>query len=205
MITVMTDFPIAYESHDHTEPKGTMNDNTHKPEFVARLNEISNGVKIILADLGCSGGGLVKDMLDDGHQAVGIEGSDYSLKQKRAEWATIPDNLFTADITKPFFVVDENKITGLCDVITAWDVLEHIPEIDISGLITNIRNNLKVGGLFVCSIATFVDEPHHVTLRPKEWWLKEFAKFKLVPNDGELFTEHQMVRQSSFYLTLVRV
>lgn len=205
MITVITDFPIAYESHDHIEPKGTMVDNTHKPEFVARLNEITEGKKIVMADLGCSGGGLVKDMLDDGHQAVGIEGSDFSLKHKRAEWATIPDNLFTADITKPFFIVEDNKVTGLCDLITAWDVLEHIPEIDISGLIMNIRNNMKFNGLFVCSIATFLDEPHHVTLRPKEWWLKEFAKFKLLPSSEELFTEDQMVRQSSFYLTLIKV
>ena len=34
----------------------------------------------------------------------------------------------------------EEGITGLCDVITAWDVLEHIHEVDLGVLITNIRN-----------------------------------------------------------------
>jgi predicted TPR repeat methyltransferase len=204
MIQVITDFPIAYESHDHLDPKGTRVDNTHKPEFVQRVNELAGGNKIMIADLGCSGGGLVKDFLDDGHEAVGIEGSDYSLKAQRAEWATIPNNLFTADITKPFFIVKEGNVTGVCDIITAWDVLEHIPELDISGLISNIRNNLKMSGMFICSVATFLDEPHHITLRPSEWWLKEFAKYKMYPTTESHFEESQMVRKSSFYLTLIK-
>lgn len=203
-MNLLTDFPIAYESFDHIEPKGTMHDNTHHKLFVDRVNEISSGNKIKFADLGCSGGGLVKDFLDDGHDAIGIEGSDYSQRNKRAEWATIPDNLFTADITKPFFIVTDNS-TGQCDIITAWDVLEHIHEIDLGVLITNIRNNLKTNGLFVASVATFEDHPHHVTLKDRDWWLNIFKKYKMIDAGEGFFGLDHMVRQSSFYLVLKKV
>ena len=55
--------------------------------------------RFALLDIGCSGGGFVRDLLDDGHIAIGLEGSDYSKKSRRAEWAIIPDFLFTADVT----------------------------------------------------------------------------------------------------------
>ena len=204
-LKLITDFPIAYESYDHQMPKGTMHDNTHHVPFVERIEEMAEGRKLIFADLGCSGGGLVKDFIDRGHEAIGIEGSDYSQRNKRAEWATIPDHLHTADITKPFFISDENRTAGICDVITAWDVMEHITENDLNGLLANIRNNLKVGGLFVCSIATFPDEPHHVTLKEEPWWVDKFAKFKLVKLTPPAFDESHMGRQSSFYLVLQKV
>lgn len=203
-MNVITDFPIAYESFDHIEPKGTANDNTHGSIFVERVEQIADGRKINFADLGCSGGGLVKDFLDRGHNAIGIEGSDYSLKNKRAEWATIPDNLFTADITKPFFIVEEG-ITGLCDVMSAWDVLEHIHEVDLGVLITNIRNNLKTNGLFVATVATFPDHPHHVTLKEKDWWLDIFKKYNMIDTGEEYFSQGHMIRSSSFFLVLKKV
>ena len=202
---VLTDFPIAYDSYDHIEPKGTMYDNTHHKTFVDRVKEIADGNKIKFADLGCSGGGLVKDFIDGGYQAIGIEGSDYSQKNKRAEWATIPDNLFTADITKPFFITDESNGTGLCDIVTAWDVLEHIHENDLGVLIANIRNSLKTNGLFVASVATFEDRPHHVTLKEKDWWINLFKKYKMLEADPNFFGLQHMVRESSFYLVLKKV
>lgn len=202
---VITDFPIAYESYDHIEPKGTMNDNTHHMAFVDRVETLSDNKKINFADFGCSGGGLVKDFLDRGHQAIGIEGSDYSLRNKRAEWATIPDNLFTADITKPLFITTGENLVGGMDIITAWDVLEHISEVDLGVLISNIRNNLKTGGLFVCSVATFADHPHHVTLKDKEWWTNLFKKYKMLDAGDGFFGVDHMVRQSSFYMVLKKV
>ena len=146
----------------------------------------------------------VKDFIDAGHDAIGIEGSDYSLRNKRAEWATIPDHLTTADITKPFFIVTDG-VTGQCDIITAWDVLEHIHENDLGVLIANIRNNLKTGGLFVASVATFEDHPHHVTLKEKDWWINLFKKYKMIDAGEGFFGPQHMVRESSFFLTLKKV
>ena len=202
-LSVHTSFPVAYDSNDHIDPKGTKHDNTRKIAFVERTEQLFVDQKIVFADLGCAGGGLVKDFVDRGHSAVGIEGSDYSKVNQRAEWATIPDNLFTADISKPFFITTEENITCCCDLITSWDVLEHIEERKMYGLLSNIYNNLKTNGLFVCSIATFPDGPHHVTLRPKEWWVKIFKEFNL--NEVEdVYNTEQRLRESSFFLNVVK-
>ena len=47
-------------------------------------------------DLGCSGGQLVIDYIDRGHLGIGLEGSNYSVINKRANWPKYHNkNLFT--------------------------------------------------------------------------------------------------------------
>ena len=167
---IVTNHPIAYESKDHLEPFGTARDNTKNGLYVRELiKRCGNDMKYL--DIGCSGGGFVYQFLNAGVFAVGVEGSDYSQKHKRAEWATIPDYLFTGDVTKPFHFVDENDEKILFTAISAWDVLEHIHRDDLPQLIKNLRDNLIDGGIFVASIATFKDlEGLHVTTETKPWW-----------------------------------
>jgi predicted TPR repeat methyltransferase len=201
--TIITEFPIASQSLDHIHPRGTMLDNTHHMPFVGRVEEVFQR-KISHADLGCSGGGLVKDFLERGHFSVGVEGSDFSLKIKRAEWATIPDNLFTADITKPFSFVSSDGSPIRFDIISAWEVMEHIRKGDeLEGLFKNIKNNLTEKGLFVASIANFAGDEAtwHVTLENEEWWKEQLknAGFKLLSN---IFRQEHYVRTSSFYITV---
>ena len=100
MITISTRSPVAKDSLDHLYPHGTANDNSVLPSFNTKLFNRWPEPRVL--DIGCAGGGMVKSIVDDGGFAVGIEGSNYSQKHKRAEWATIPDNLFTADATRPF-------------------------------------------------------------------------------------------------------
>lgn len=216
-LRIVTDYPVAVDSFDHTHPKGTMQDNTHAPQFVHAVERVFDGRKVAVMDLGCAGGGLVKDFLDAGHFAVGIEGSDYSREHHRAEWATIPANLFTADITKPFKIYAlESEDTfnllrhslfdyrTLFDVITAWEVLEHIAVSDLPGLIRNIWRNLAARGLFVASVAAFEDEGYHVTLASKEWWLAQFERAGFENAEG-MFTTGEYARQSSLYLVVRKV
>jgi 2-polyprenyl-3-methyl-5-hydroxy-6-metoxy-1,4-benzoquinol methylase len=169
-VNIVTNHPIAYESKDYQEPFGTARDNTKNGSYVRELIRRC-GRNMHYMDIGCSGGGFVRQFLEQGVFAVGVEGSDYCLKHRRAEWSIIPDNLFTADITKPFQFTFEADNQVLFDAISAWDVLEHIDEKDLPQLLNNLRNNLKDSGLFIASIATFVDdEGLHVTLHHKPWW-----------------------------------
>jgi len=123
MIELITDYPLAYESNDHNFPHGTKNDNSTNKRFIEELHTLKQGSLNIL-DLGCSGGQLVVDFINhrEGNKGVGIEGSDYSVKRKRANCPEYYNkNLFTADITKPFTVKNIKF-----DFITLWEVLEHI-------------------------------------------------------------------------------
>lgn len=195
-VNIVTDHPIAYESHDHIVPKGTSHDNTKNSKFIdAVINKL--GKNINYADWGCAGGGFVKQFYDAGIDlAIGVEGSDYSKNSNRAEWATIPNNLFTADITKPFHINNEEGQKVLFDVISCYDVLEHIHDVDLPSVIDNVKSNLKPGGYFVTAIADFEDEDYHVTLKPLEWWCNLFANHKF--DTWGLLNDDEYGRKSSF-------
>ena len=179
---VLTDYKVAIDSWDHIQPRGAANDNTRCPWFVSSIESVFVDRTINYLDLGCAGGGLVFDFLLQGHRAIGIEGSDYLKRTKGGHWLIIPDNLFTADITKPFEIRKRGASTATFEVITAMEVMEHIPEDAIPKLMSNIHKHLADDGVFCCSIATFPDfDPEtgavwHVTLKEKSWWINQFEE-----------------------------
>lgn len=200
-VRMITDYPVAVSSDDHVHPRGTANDDTHHPRFVDRL-ESEFGRKVSVLDLGCSGGGLVLDFITRGHRAIGVEGSDYSLRRKRASWGIIPDNLFTADITKPFSIEEIDGSTVKFDAITAWEVLEHLPEELLPGFVDNVLRHLAPGGLFLASVATFEDKDPatgavwHQTVKPRPWWVEKLAALGLKTVNDHGFEIADFVRGS---------
>lgn len=182
-ITLTSEREIAYESLDHLNPWGTKRDNSRNPIFnkkVYKLFTDKNDTLRVL-DLGCSGGGFVKNCIDDGCVAVGLEGSDFSKKHKRAEWRTIPENLFTCDITRTFQLYDGEGAPMKFDLITSWEVLEHIEEHDLPMLFGNIKKHLQETGICIVSIC-YVDDyingvNLHRTVKPKAWWLEKVKSF----------------------------
>jgi SAM-dependent methyltransferase len=187
MITIETRKPVAYDSPDHLHPSGTALNNTTHRRFNGKLLAYIPPNKVKLLDIGCAGGGLVKSILDAGGFAVGIEGSDYSQKIGRAEWATIPDHLFTADATEPFALFEEShageRLPLLFNVITAWEFFEHIAEPQLDGVVANILRHLAPGGIVLASIATYpivLDGfTLHQTVHEKPWWVAQFARLGL--------------------------
>jgi 2-polyprenyl-3-methyl-5-hydroxy-6-metoxy-1,4-benzoquinol methylase len=117
--------------------------------------------------------------LDDGGFAVGIDGSDYNLRHQRAEWATVPHNLFTADITKPFKLSNNNGGPLTFDAVTMWEVLEHIAPADLAVVLANVKRHLAPGGMLICSIALVADPPYHQTVEAAPWWRDRLARAHL--------------------------
>lgn len=191
---------VASDVNDHLFPRGTKNDNTRHPGFVNAC-EMLLGSPIKHLDLGCAGGGLVWDFNRAGHSSVGIEGSDYSQRARRAEWSTIPHRLFTADICYPFHFEQLDGSPVQFDIITAWELFEHIPEGQLTGLLSNVQASLRPKGYLAASIATFVDKDvatgviYHHCVRPREWWVERFKEANLVPMDG-VFQTGDFVRGS---------
>jgi len=184
---IITEHEVAWDSPDHIVPWGTRRDSTRQLRFQQKLVFLmkENDFSSIL-DLGCAGGGYISDMYDFGFNAVGIEGSDFSKKRNRAEWARLKDKcLFTADITKKFRIQNDDEIKKF-DIITSFEVLEHIKEEDLCGLFRNISDHTSDHALLILSVTTCDDMKNginlHQTVHPKAWWLKKFNEFGWTEN-----------------------
>lgn len=174
-----TDHPVALDSRDHTQPHGVKNDNTKNANYVKKITDWFwlNG-PINFLDLGCAGGGIVSQMHEKGHFAVGLEGSDYNLLHKRAEWGINPHLFATCDITRPFLLChkDTNDYRPIkFNHVAANELMEHLPEDRLSQFFANLKTHLAPGGIFVASISAN-EEFHHVCVHPREWWEEKFRE-----------------------------
>jgi len=187
-ITVTAEREIAYESADHLVPWGTGRGNFTNQRFNDKLYKLwPVGTFLKVLDMGCAGGGFVRNCLDDGCIAMGLEGSDYSKRLRRAEWRTIPEYLFTCDITRNFDITFEfagqAPEQAKFEVITSWEVMEHIAEPDIATVAANVKKHLAPGGLWIMSVDSKDDIVKgvnlHQTVQPKSWWINKFAQLGL--------------------------
>ena len=199
IITVETEFPIAFDSPDHLYPWGTMRDNHTNIGFIEEIERYFENQKISFMDLGCAGGQLVIDFLNRGHVAVGLEGSNYSVVNMRANWPEYHNkNLFTCDISRPFRAyitptntykdIGGNPVIGSLEkrelkfnCITAWEVLEHIHPDRLDILFENIMNHLLPNGIFVGSVSKkpeiFGEYTLHQSLMLREEWENIIKKY----------------------------
>ncbi|AIQ65876.1 hypothetical protein PSTEL_24970 [Paenibacillus stellifer] len=91
-----------------------------------------------LLDIGCSTGHFLNEAKLRYWDVKGIEISDQAAQVARTKYGL---DITTGTISAGMF--DE----GYFDVVTAWDVIEHIP--DPKDFITNVKYILKSGGLLV--------------------------------------------------------
>jgi SAM-dependent methyltransferase len=186
-IVVKTEREIAYESPDHLVPWGTKQDNSRNHRFNDKLYKLyPRQEQLKVLDMGCSGGGFVKDCIDDGCFAIGVEGSDYSKRHRRAEWRAIPESLFTCDVTGGFEIsIEAGGATKrvIFDVITCWEMIEHIAEPDIARVAENVKKHLAPTGLWIMSVSPRSDVHYgvelHQTVQPRNWWIAKFQQLGL--------------------------
>ncbi len=204
---IQTNKPIAYDSLDHIIPEGTSRDNNTSEGYIDEVVAYFNNRKIKYMDLGCSGGQLIVDFLKKGHEAVGLEGSDYSIKHKRANWPEYHNkNLFTCDISEPFKVLDEEGNQVKFDCISAWEVLEHIPYDGLKQLMKNIYDHLTPDGIFIGSVSLDANPQWHVSVFPPNIWQNHIFKplFHMTP----YIFKHKVrndVDHCSFFVILKKV
>lgn len=194
IIKLETDYPIAVDSYDYISPDSTAQGSTRPTFFVQDCIRVL-GQNIKCLDLGSGAAGLVFEYAKNQVLAIGVDGSDFCRINRVGYWPLLPNNLFTCDITKPFnFVSRDTQAVVNFDVITMWEVLEHIAEQDLAGLFDNVRRHLDERGYFMGSISLleYVDDtgsPYHVTLKPREWWKAKLIESGLVLLDEHPFNE----------------
>jgi SAM-dependent methyltransferase len=197
---LVTDHPVAFESPDYIKPRGAVLDNSKNALFNKTFYEAAEILGFdkpyAVLDLGCAGGGMVRTFIQDGHNAVGLEGTDYDKKKGKYEWGVIPESLFTCDIAKHFeifilplkptqpksksalqWIKEYERTEGYTakfDLITMWEVLEHISKEGLPTVMQNVKRHLAPKGLFICSISHIPDVNDgvvlHQTVEPAEWW-----------------------------------
>jgi len=208
---------VAFKSPDHLMPWGTKQDNSVNRRFndkVYKLYPRQEQLKVL--DMGCSGGGFVKSCFDEGCLAVGLEGSDFSKRRGRAEWRSIPEYLFTCDVTGKFEIfLEKSGVSELLqfDVVTCWEMMEHIAEADISKVAANVKRHLAPGGIWIMSVSPNEEVIHgvrlHQTVQQKPWWVNKFAESGLFHSEPHVqYFNTQFVRgpkyngPGSFHLVL---
>lgn len=207
---LITQHTLAINSPDHNYPWGTIRDNNTSLPFIKEIeNYFNEKQKLSILDIGCSGGQLVVDFYNRGHDAIGIEGSDISLKSGRANWPEYHNKLlFTCDATQPYTITDnfmQKKV--YLDCITAWEVIEHIAPNELETFFTNITNHMHEKSIFVGSISLVGDSPLgvqlHQSLFEKEEWLNNILpKYFIVEEYPFNFTVRPDVVNTSFFVKL---
>lgn len=193
---IITDHPVAFESPDHIYPWGTRRDNTTDLGFIQEIEQYFNNRKIKTLDVGCSGGQLTIDFNGRGHTAVGIEGSDYSVKNSRANWPQYHNVcLFTCDATKPYQLVDDDNAQVVFDLVTSWEVVEHIRPEDLEQFFGYIKKHMTDDAVFCASIAPIPDIQEgyvlHQSVYSKEVWMtnilpKHFSSVSELPFNNKV-------------------
>lgn len=177
---IKTNKQLVTESQDYINPIGNTGDNHASPDL---LIEVENyfGRKLDLMDLGCAGGQFVVDANVAGNLAVGVDGVDHVLNNSQTagyhNWSQFYDKyFFLADMGQHFELQDDNDVLHKFDLISAWEVVEHIFPENMDNFLTNVKNHLKEGGLFIGSISGYVHQWHPSASLDRDMWTNKFEK-----------------------------
>jgi len=189
----------ATDSADHLLPESTVEGVSRPTTFVNHIIEVL-GSNVNALDLGTGAAGFVFEMQQMGISAYGVDGSDFCRSNGIGYWPLLGPYLFTCDITKPFSFKDlASQERQRFELITAWEVLEHIPAEGVPSLLENIKSNLSEGGYFIGSISMIEyvasnGTPYHVSLLPKSKWRDIFADNGLKMIDDSPFNPRLFYR-----------
>lgn len=140
-----------------------------------------------LLDVGCHIGVMVELAQERGWEAWGVEPSTWASNQARARGLKV--------ITGT--LADANLKQGYFDVVTMWDVIEHLT--DPAAEIQRVHASLRPGGIF--AVHTIDIESLFARLMGKRWpWLMEMHLYYFSPRTlGRMLEEHgfQVVRSSA--------
>jgi len=187
------------ENPETINPRGSVYDciSISPTNFIKKTKKIF-GKNYTHLDLGCGSGSFVYNSRKAGVDSIGVD--NYLDRKKVPYWNSIYKNFyFNADISKDLFL-KKNYQDVKFDLITLWEVFEHIDTDKLPTLIQNICRHMHEKSIIVGSICTVRDENplknaiYHTTVQPKEWWLKFLDKNGLTPTNNHYYLSHEMMR-----------
>jgi cyclopropane fatty-acyl-phospholipid synthase-like methyltransferase len=119
--------------------------------------------------------------------------------------------LWSADLTKKIDILDENNEKILFDLVSAWEVIEHIAPNDLDFFFNQIQTFLKPNGLFIASINTGHDcrrdENNNLITLHQSVFKKKYWEDKILKNKKIIkypFKNYVRKMNDSFYIGLIR-
>ena len=151
------------------------------------MTGVETGLKIL--DVGCGYGGFLRQ-LGDNWKTFGIDVSSYAIEYAKK---LSPKTEFS------LCSVSDLKSKAEFDAATAFDSLEHVPDVDKS--LMNIRRALKPNGIFICVVPVY-DGPFgfigglldrdstHAYKKSRHFWLNRLSNyFRIIETKGILRKE----------------
>ena len=140
----------------------------------------------------------------------------FYLAEHKSQWDMLASDLATTLTyfkypphikTKPLNFLKDPLGTNEYDLISTWEVVEHMEFADFEKLLDKIQTALRPGGIFVFSTPDFdspfsqgwdfysVNSPQHLLVFPKSWLINYFSKhpgFELIGirNETEFLIDH---------------
>lgn len=118
-------------------------------------------------DAGCAIGLLVEALRDRGVEADGIDFSEFAISHSRED---IRPFLTVGSITEP--------LTRRYDLITCFEVVEHMPPRDADRAIANLC--AFTDEIVLTSTPMHYRDPTHTNIHPQEYWTERFARHGFV-------------------------
>lgn len=130
----------------------------------------NNSTPSTLLDVGCAKGFLVLSLRNLGINAIGIDASEYAISSTPEEVKDFIAHGLVEDL--------ETCREGQFDIVTAFDVLEHLDEKDVPQACKNLL--FAADKYIIVCVPTWKVEGDldvtHKTIRPREWWEEQFRE-----------------------------
>lgn len=172
MLKIKTDFELASDSPDYLAQQqknlklsfSAAEDNSTNKNFISKIekyfyskNKKQEELLIDVLDLGCGGGQLIVDFSYEMfvNYAIGLDGVAGSLNRKN--WLNQKNMFYNVDLSKDYTILNENNEIQKFDLITSWEMIEHLHPDSLETFFKNMLKHLKDDGIFLGSIALFPD------------------------------------------------
>jgi SAM-dependent methyltransferase len=155
---------------------------------IARIARTVSKTTPSILELGCGGGDMAHFFSVLGiPRYVGIEGNALAFRfspyiQERPRHFHCLNLQQEIDLGRTF------------SVVCSFEVLEHIPEASLDGMLATIRNHMSPQSVFLGTASLQDDLDVHVTVRERSFWLNAFRQHALVPHPNA--TEWQAAIES---------